>query len=64
MALGWIFLRRDILGFSQFLCAKFLVSIPSYVYFLDGYNQGVGEGASQKYALGLLANLKQTREVK
>ncbi len=28
--------------------AKLLVSIPSYVYFSDGYNQGVGEAASQK----------------
>ncbi len=36
-----------ILGFSLFLYAKLLVSIPSYVYFLDGYNQGVGEAASQ-----------------
>jgi hypothetical protein len=31
------------LGFSLFLCAKLLVSIPSYVYFSDGYNQDVGK---------------------
>jgi hypothetical protein len=36
------------LGFSLFFYAKFLVSIPSYVYFSDGYNQGVGEVALQK----------------
>ncbi len=36
------------MGFSLFLYAKLLVSIPSYVYFSDGYNQGVGEGALQK----------------
>ncbi len=28
---------------SLFLYAKLLVSIPSYVYFSDGYNQGVGK---------------------
>jgi hypothetical protein len=33
---------------SLFLYAILLVSIPSYVYFSDGYNQGVGEMASQK----------------
>ncbi len=44
MALRWIFLRGDIFAFSLFFYAKLLVSIPSYVYFLDGYNQGVGEG--------------------
>jgi hypothetical protein len=38
------------LGFSQFLLAKLLVTIPSYVYFLDRYNQGVGKEALQKYA--------------
>jgi hypothetical protein len=48
MALRGIFLQRDILGLNQFLLAKLLVTIPSYVYFLNGYNQGVGEGASQK----------------
>ena len=36
-----IFLRRDILGFSLFLCAKLLVTIPSYVYFSDGYHERV-----------------------
>jgi hypothetical protein len=39
---------EDILGFSIFLCAKLLASIPSYVYFLNGYNQGVGKAALQK----------------
>jgi hypothetical protein len=38
------------LGFNQFLLAKLLVKIPSYVYFLVGYSQGVGERALQKYS--------------
>ncbi len=34
-------------GLDNLFLAKLLVTIPSYVYILDGYNQGVGEGASQ-----------------
>ncbi len=51
-----IFLRRDILGFSLFLCAKLLVTIPSYVYFSDGYNQGVGKGLKVVRRLIVLLN--------
>ncbi len=47
MASRLIFLRRNILGLSLFLYAKLSVSIPSYVYFLDGYNQGVDKEALQ-----------------
>ncbi len=37
-----------VLGVWIIILAKLLVTIPSYVYILDGYNEGVGKGASQK----------------
>ncbi len=37
MALRWMFVSRGILGFRYFFVAELLVTIPSYVYFSDGY---------------------------
>ncbi len=37
-----------VFGVKIFFVAKLLVTIPSCVYISDGYNQGVGKGASQK----------------
>jgi hypothetical protein len=50
MASRWIFLRRDILWFSQFLLAKLLVTILSYVYF----SRVVSRCYQQFFGIGIL----------
>jgi hypothetical protein len=42
------FCMKQYSGFRYFFLAKLLVTIPSYMFILDGYNQGVGEGSLQK----------------